>query len=181
MANKQQKSSLLALLLLLLIALVAIFWFGPSLNEVGALRLRNQNKISQKVDLDKQVTDLRAAQAEFKSTSEVTQVTSVAAIPENFEENKLINLISNLAKQNQVIVGSISFTANPNSTDVIKKGTINLNLTGSQGDLISFLKGIEGAGRKMIVKNITVQLGKIQNVKRVNFSLSIETYFQDSL
>ncbi len=181
MANKQQKSSLLALLLLIVIALVAVFWFMPSLNEVSALQLENQNKTSQKVSLDKQVASLRAAKAEFKSTSEMTQVTSVAAIPEHFEEDKLINLISTLAKQNQVTVGSISFTANPNSTDVIKKGTINLSLTSSQRDLISFLKSIEGASRKMIVKNITVQLGKIQNVERVNFSLSIETYFQDSL
>jgi len=57
--------------------------------------------------------------------------------------------------------------------------TISLNLTGTQGALMGFLKGIEANPRKIVVKSITVQKATaVSGVQLTNFNLSMETYYQ---
>ena len=62
----------------------------------------------------------------------------------------------------------------------VGKISVNVNMSGDEGDLLTFLRKIESDSRKILVKSISVQNveGEDTKIKRVNFNLNMETYFQ---
>lgn len=176
-----QKSNIANLLLLLVLVGVGVFWFKPNWDEVSALKTTEQAKQEAKNALESQLKSLQEAQANLSETSEVNRETVLAAIPEGYQQDKLINEIVAIAKKNDITLSSISFSVPVNSQDAIKKSTISLSMTGTEGDLLTLLKGLENNARKLVVKNVTVQLGKTGDFSRANFNISMETYYQQSL
>jgi Tfp pilus assembly protein PilO len=181
MENRSSKSSLLSLLLLVLILVVGVAYLKPLWDEVSQLNLGLEEKASKKASLDTELQNLRNLQASLATTTEVGKSKVLAAIPERLEQDKLITQITAIAKKTDVVLNSISFSIPTGTNQKVKKAVVSANLAGGYGDLVSFLRGVEGNERKLVVKSVTVQFGQTQGIARANFNVSMEAYYQDRI
>jgi Tfp pilus assembly protein PilO len=179
--NSKNTSSIVSLILLVALVAAGMFWFRPNWDDVNALKVTEKARAAEKKTVEDQLAVLQQAQADLTGAGEVEQQTVLTAIPEKFSQDKLITLITEIARKNDVNIGSISFSIPVGSKEVLKKATVNLSMTGNSADLIRLLKGLENSSRKLVVKNITVQYGETEGMERVNFSITLETYFQGGL
>lgn len=179
--NKKNNSAVISLLLLLALVAVGIFWFRPNFDEVNALKVTEQARQNDIDQLNQTLNTLKATQANLAAGTEIDQQAVLAAIPERFQQDQLIIDINDISQKNGVNIGSISFSAPMNSQEAVKKATINISMTGDQDALMRLLKGLENNARKMVVKSITVQYGQTEGVSRINFNVSLETYFQKGI
>lgn len=177
----KKNSSIVSLLLLAALVAVGLLWLKPNLDQNSALSLVERERQQTREQLQQELVSLQSAQASLAAASEIEQATVLAAIPENYEQDKLINLITEIARKNDVNIGSISFSIPFNSAETVKKGGVSISMTGSEADLMRLLKGLESSTRKLVVKSITVQLGQTEGLERANFSLSVDTYFQKGI
>jgi Tfp pilus assembly protein PilO len=175
----KKKYSLFNLLFATIILIVIFSWTLPVWNEVGKL---NQTLDSKKAELTKVEQDLekvKGAQTSVAAETEVAQTRVLSAIPVSLEQDKLITQINNIARKNLVSINSISFSAaQSDSEETIKKASVSVSLTAEKKDLINFLKALENNPRKLLVKSITVQFGEIDGINRINFNISMDTYYQ---
>jgi Tfp pilus assembly protein PilO len=179
--NKNKNSSIVTLVLLVVLIAVGIFWFKPNWDDTTALKLTETAREDAKVLATTELEGLKEAQTNLAGAGEIERATILTSIPEKYEQDKLINIITEIARKNDVNIGSISFSAPLSSQETVKTATISLSMTGGESDLLRLLKGIENSPRKMIVKNITVQFGQTEGYERVNFSISMETFFQTGI
>ena len=178
--NSPRKFYLVSFLLFLVTLLGVIFYIKPLWDEVSSLALGRDDKISQKTDLQATLTDLQYVQESLNAGTEVSRETSLSSIPERLEEDKLITDIVKIARENNVFMGGINFNI-PTSSPAgeIARAGININLTGTEGSLINFLRGIEANSRKIVVNSISVQMASTESgVPLANFNVSMETYYQ---
>lgn len=145
--------------------------------QIGSEELREERRTT-----SMKLTELQTLQHELNLGSEVSKETTLLAIPEKLDQDELIRELTALALKNDMILNSMNFSI-PVSGSVteITRAQVNLNVTGSQSNLISFLRSLESTSRKLLVKNITVQLGEQALGSRVNFNLSTEVYYQGSI
>lgn len=188
MANPiQNKSkfrfSLLALIFFIIAFAGAWFYVKPLWDEVSSMNKGKIEKQEQKKELNDQLTELQLLQQDLNLTSEVTQETTLAAIPENLEQEQLINDLSDIAQKNDMVLNGINFGITSGGVaGEITKVSINANLNGNESSLVNFLKGVENNSRKLIVNNITVQIGETDlGLSRVNFNVSMESYYQGTI
>lgn len=184
-ANQQNSSrlSVVALVLFIVAFLAAWFYIMPQWQEASALQEQNEQLREERRTTSEKLTELQTLQQELNQASEVSRETTLAAIPEKLEQDDLIRELTDLAQDNDMILNSVNFSIPQSGSDTaeITRAQLNMNLTGSQNELIRFLRSIETTSRKMLVKNITVQLGEQALGSRVNFSLSAEVYYQGSI
>lgn len=181
MENRSNKSSMISLLFLVLILVVGLVFLKPTWDEFTQLNLGLQEKEAQKASLETKLQNLHNLQANFDASTEVAKTKTLSAIPERLEQDKLITQLTDIAKKNDVVLKSVSFSIPVLSQEKIKKAIVSANLAGGYGDLISFLKGIEGNDRKLVVKSITVQFGQTEGIARANFNVSMEAYYQNRI
>ncbi len=179
--KKDKKSPLISLLLVLAVLAVGVFWLKPNWDAESALKVTEQARQDEKSGIETTLKTLSDARAKLSGASEITQQTVLASIPEKLEQNVLIDQISAIAKDNDVNLSSISFSIPVNSQEAIKKATINLSMTGGEEELMRLLKGLENNPRKLVVKSVTVQFGQTEGVSRVNFNISMDTYYQTGI
>lgn len=174
--------SFITLFIFLITFAAGIFYVKPQWDEVTASSFAVQQKQQQKDQLTQQLQQLKDLQQSLNAGSEVEKSTTLNAIPERFEQDKLMADIYAIAQKNQVVINGINFNLPNNESDRIKKAGININLTGSDDGLVNFLKNIESNQRKIIVKIISVQSGKTESgAIRLNFNLNMETYYQNNI
>ncbi len=182
MTNSSNKATALINLVLLVGILAAIFyWTLPVFQQAGTLKANLTAKEQEKTDLEKRIQEVQKIQLEQANSSEVAQQTELNAIPNELNQSQIINDLNALASKNAVNINSISFSIPVQSKEQVKKATINLTLSAAPRDLLTFLRGIENNSRKILVKTITVQVGQASEVERVNFNISMETYFQQNI
>ncbi len=173
--------TLLALLIFLLVLVAGVVYVNPLWSEVTSLAKGRDDQVAQRDQLQKKLTDLQLVQQNLNLQTEVSRETNLNAIPVGFEQDKLIEDINARADQANVLINGISF-GQPTEVQPGEVGRVSVstNLSADEGDLITFLKLIESASRKMLVKTITVQNVESEDlpVKRVNFNISLETYYQ---
>jgi len=179
--QSKKSSSIVSLILLVVLVGVGIFWFKPNLDEDNALKVTERARQDAKTQAESDLATLQQAQANLQNAGEIEQQTILTAIPEKLEQDKLITSISDIAQKNDVNIGSISFSIASGSKENIKKADINISMTGNEADLIRLLKGLESSPRKLVVQSITVQLGSTEGIERVNFSISLEAYYQTGI
>lgn len=178
--NSPRKFYLVSFLLFLAVLLGVVFVVKPLWDDVNSLAMGRDEKLGQKAELQEYLTDLQLVQESLSAGTEVGRETSLAAVPERLEEDKLITEIVKIARENNVFMGGINFSI-PGSSPVgeIAKAGININLTGTEGSLINFLRGIEANLRKIVVNSVSVQMASSESgVPLANFNVSMETYFQ---
>ena len=181
MKEEKKQSPIISLLLLAAIVLVGLLWLKPNMDQVSALRLVEREREQTSSQLQSELSSLQSARATLSGASEIDQVTVLAAIPENFEQDNLINQISEIARKYDVNIGSISFSIPFSSSEEVKRGGVSISMTGTESDLLRLLSGIENNARKLVVRSITVQLGQTGGYDRANFSIAIDTFFQKGI
>lgn len=174
--------SIVALLLFIVAFAAAWFYIKPQWEEVSAMEVQRNTLIEERRSTNQKLVELQKLQQELNLATEVSKETTLAAIPETLDQDELIRELSDIAEQNDLIMNNVSFSIPQSAVGVeIARAQLNVNLNGSQGSLISFLRDVESSARKMIVKNIAVQLGESAVGARINFNLSIEVYYQGSI
>lgn len=154
----------------------------PLWDDVSNLSLGRDDKLQQQQQLTTQLQKLQQLQQNIHQSSEVSQQTTLDAIPQRFEQAKLITDLTNIAKSNDIVLNSVNFSVNSTSTDRVKRAAMNANLTGDFSGLVGFLKGVESNPRKIQVKTISVQTGTTDTgIPRVNFNVNMETYYLDRI
>jgi Tfp pilus assembly protein PilO len=186
MENSMQKKSfdtkgLIAVFIFLLALAAGIFYVNPLWTDVTSLAMGRDDQVVQRDQLNKKLNDLQALQQSLNLQTEVSRQTNLDAIPLGFEEDILINDINALADESKMTINGINFGTpeDVNYGEVGKIG-VNVNMSGEDGNLLTFLRKVESDSRKIIVKSISVQnvVSEDAKIKMVNFNLNLETYFQ---
>ena len=110
----------------------------------------------------------------------MSKETSLSAIPEKLEEDKLITDLADISRKNDITLNGVNFGIPVNAgPGKVAKVSVNANLTGTESALVGFLRGIEANSRKLVVRSITVQLGTSDTgVTLASFNVTMETYYQ---
>jgi len=184
-ASSQQsssKNSLLSLLIFTVVFLGAIFYVKPLWDDVGSLSLGRDDKMQQRDELNTELKNLQTIQQTMNEASEVTRETTLNAIPQRLEQDKLITDLTTISTTNDILLNSVNFSINAASNDRIKRATVNANLTGNLSGLLDFLKGVEANQRKFSVRTVSVQTGTTDTgIPRVNFNVNMETYYLERI
>jgi len=178
--NKGNRYYLLSFLVLLVVVLGFFFYIKPLWDEVQSLALGRDDLLNQKMALQTKLDSLQQVQQQVQNGSEIARETSLIAIPEHLEEDRLMMDIVDLARKNDVSMTGINFGIPGESVPgQVATATINLNLTGTPGNLLGFLRGIEANQRKIVVNSIAVQnASAATGGVLANFSLNMEAYYQ---
>lgn len=180
--SSKKHYALPTLIIFLIILGGGLYYVSPLWSEVDGLKTEVFSLQQQKDTFSKQYQDLQDLQKSLNASSEVSQQTTLASIPERFEQDKLLQDLTDLAQKANVTLNGVNFSLAGNTQDKIKRATVNVNVTSSDTALIDFLRAVEGNTRKLVVKSITVQTGKTDTgATRVNFNLNMETYYQDRI
>lgn len=177
------KYPLIALIIFLIALAGALLFARPMWMEVDTLSKARDELTETKRGLNDKLVGLQTIQQNLQAGSEVTREKSLAAIPEALEQNKLILDMAEIAEKNDMILNGLNFSVpSAAAPGDVSKVTISTNVTGDEGSLISFLKGLEANGRKIVVDSITVQLGETDlGISRVNFNLNMAAYYQGTI
>lgn len=181
--NSQRHSStttLLALLLFVVALLGAVLYVKPLWDDATSLGIGRDEKAQQKQQVQQQLTDLQKVQQQLNQGSEVSKETSLSAIPEKLEEDKLITNLADISRKNDITLNGVNFGIPVNAgPGKVAKVSVNANLTGTESALIGFLRGVEASSRKLVVRSITVQLGTSDTgTVLASFNVTMETYYQ---
>ncbi len=183
MSNSINKSSglpIVALLLFLAAFAGGMFYVKPTWDQVSNMQAAGEEKVTERNELNSQLVELQTLQQELQGASEVTRQTTLTSIPERLEQDKLIDDLSRIASENDMLMNGINFGIPTTAfAGEVSRVSINTNVTGNQSSLLSYLKAVEGNTRKLVVKSITVQVGETDiGISRVNFNVNMEAYFQ---
>lgn len=174
--------SVISLILFILAFAGAWFYVRPEWAAVAAMEQNRDVLRTERDTTNAKLVELQQLQQELSTASEVSQETSLAAIPQKFDQDELLRELSALALSEDMVLNSLNFSIpDVSGAAEIASAQLNLNVTGSQSNLIDFLRAIETSSRKMLVRSITVQLGESVLGGRVNFNLSVETFFQGEI
>jgi len=178
--NRGNGYYLLSFLILLVVVAGFFFYIKPLWDEVGSLALGRDDLVNQETALQTKLDSLKQVQQQIENGSEISRETSLTAIPEHFEEEKLMMDIVGLSRKNDVTMTGINFgIPGESAAGEVATATINLNLTGTPANLLGFLKGIEANQRKIVVNSIAVQNASAASGSILaNFSLNMEAYYQ---
>lgn len=179
-AEKSNKSSLIGVLLILVAIAGYTFLIRPASTDLDNLRAAVATKSAKVDELKTKLDNLDQAEQDLQLTSEVQRQESLKAIPVNMNEDQVIKDVIQIAKDNNVVLHSISFAKGSSSKEGIGSLRISSTFEGNYQDLTNFLQGLEQNGRIFRVDSISVQINKLEisTVETANFSLSIDTYFQ---
>ncbi|MBU1151764.1 hypothetical protein KJ632_02960 [Patescibacteria group bacterium] len=168
---------------ILIIAAVALYVFllKPLAGEVSNLRADVSTKKTEVETLNAKFEALESA----KSSNQITEVTASQIedkVPVGMNQDDVIRELILIAEKNDVELNSISFGRAGSDVDDIEALRISASFEGSNTDLINFLKAIETARRFFKVNSISVAINTLDvtDFKRANFSLSLETFYQDN-
>jgi len=129
-------------------------------------------------EISETIATYDAAKAEIENAGEVELGDSLNKIPERMYQDRVILNMLKLAADHDVEMNSLTF--GKGSFGAIGSLRINSSFAGNYKDLIDFLQDVEGNERLMKVNSVTIQMGKesILDAKRVNFSVSMEVFYQ---
>jgi len=128
--------------------------------------------------IEETIASYEGARQELDLSSEVKLMDSLNSIPERMYQDRVILDVLKLSDDNDIEMNSITF--GQGSFGTIGALRINASFSGNYGDLINFLEDVEGNGRLFKVNSVTIQMGNesILELKRVNFSVSMEAFYQ---
>lgn len=178
MAIKNQKNNESTLtiiaVILLIVGIVGIFLFvlpqRDKLDTVQANLASNQTELNK---LNAEIVKFNNLEKSFTG-GEVTKKDVLNLVPENIEQDEVIDAFADLTDEYGLSFNSVSFSASASTDDNASILNITTNVTGKHQDLIDFLEALETNSRKYRVKTLSVQT--LEN-RLENMSLNIEAYF----
>lgn len=168
-----------------LLLVIAIAGYALLIRPLSAnLQLAKADLLAKNVQLEElksRLDFLNQAEQDLDLTTEVKRQESLKAVPVLMQQDKVIRDLIEIAKNNGIQLHSISFSRGSTSREGIGSLRISSSFEGNYLDLTDFLEALEENGRTFKVESISVQVSKldISDVERANFSLTIETFYQN--
>lgn len=196
MANPRSLGLRIVSIILFVVVIVGtIFYVLPLNKKYEALFAENTVEKAKLVEHQKQLKELQDIQKTLGKTAESQEGVKqlLAVVPQNIDQSGLIEDFHKIAESQNIIYSTLSFGKQRSAAEGVSVVTVNASFEGDYDDLRSFLKALEVNNRKLIVKNLGVQIGdtvevEIENpetqetelVKKQNavFVLTIEAYYQ---
>lgn len=181
MSVKSQSSNIIGLVLVIASVVGYLFFVAPVRAEIGTLESEKQVSVAKKQNLENRLKNYQALKAELDQSSEVKSNQGLNAIPQKFDQDLLINSLIDKAEKNKMTIGALSFGRGAETELGVRAASVTASVEGDYQRLIGFLKDLESElERKLVIKNISVQLGdSLGPLQQVNFTLSMEVYFQE--
>jgi Tfp pilus assembly protein PilO len=178
MAIKNQKNNQSTLtivaVILLVVAVVGIFLFVlPQKDQLEQIQANLATEQTELNKLSAEIVKFNNLEDSFTG-GEVTKKDVLNLIPENIEQDEVIDTFADLTDEFGLSFNSISFSAAAGINEDASVLNITTNVTGKHQNLIDFLEALETNSRKYRVKTLSVQT--LEN-RLENMSLNIEAYF----
>jgi len=159
-----------------------VFYTSNLAEEVSADKISLQEKNVELVSLQENVDALKNAEENLELDTEVKRLDVLKSIPTQLDQDEVIRDVIEISEENQIELKSISFGKGTSGREGIGTLRVNASFEGDYNDLINFLEGIEKNARVFDVDNISVQINEldIASLKRVNFSLSMQAFYQET-
>jgi Tfp pilus assembly protein PilO len=170
-----KKDSFIVFTVLLLTLLLTFFYLAPLIQQDNEMDL---NVEQQSNLLDKSREDLNKAtmmKNEYDKMTEGDKERYAHLIPEQLDQQSLINEISSIAQAQGVLLSAISFSKTT-SNDTPRKVSILANFSSVEENnpIIHLMSALENAKRLFLVKNISLNLNKTRN----DYALTLESYYK---
>lgn len=178
--TKSGKKSIFGVLFILIAVAGFVFLARPLARETSAVKADVLSKQTEIEVLQTQLEDLKKAEKDLELSTEVQRLESLKAIPTDMNQDEVIRDLIEIADTYDIELSSISFGRGTGEKEEIGVLQVNAGFEGNYLDLIDFLEGLEQNARLFKVNTISVQVSELSvgNIKRANFNLTIETYFQ---
>lgn len=167
--------------LLIFIAIGFYIFFVRGLNDKTSELKASVLAANQQIGaLNKQITDFTAAEKEMGVASSVQRLELEKAVPVGIKQDEVIKQLVEISDMNSISLSSIGFGRGASTQNKIGTLQINASFEGTYDDLVQFLEGLEQNRRTFRVNSISVQITDLQasDVKKANFSLSMEAFYQ---
>ncbi|MFA5947434.1 MAG: hypothetical protein WC806_00475 [Candidatus Gracilibacteria bacterium] len=164
---------------ILLVVVIYALLLRPLSGELAALKADLTSKETVFNDLKTKVSTFDSAE-KGDGLTEIKKMEISQKIPLGINQDEMIRDLINIAKNNDIEITSISFSKGISANPEIGTLKINSGFEGNYSDLLNFLKSIEQNSRFLNVNSISVQINvlDVTDLKRANFLLSIESYYQ---
>lgn len=174
------KGTIFGVLLIVITIVGYVFFIKPMVEGVSVAKADLLAKKSQIEQLKTQVDIYARAEKEFELSTEVKRLESLKAVPLDSDQDEVIRDVVEIATANDVVLNSISFSQGEARKSAVGSLRVSASFEGNYGDLVNFLEGLEQNARLFRVDSINVQLRDVEiaGVRRANFALTFETFFQ---
>ena len=179
-APPSAKGTMFGILLLVVAVAGYVFFARPLADELSVLEtsLVVQNTALEKVKAD--MTKLDEAEKSLELSTDIERNVSLDQIPDKMQQDAVIRDLITIAENYEIDLKSISFSKGSGPNDNIGSLRISAIFEGNYLDLTDFLEGLEQNDRLFKVESINVQISQLalSDIERANFSLNIQTFFQ---
>lgn len=172
---------LIGVILIFVAMILFIFFVRPFHQAVAKVDDEMVLKTQELDNLKVKVADMEAAEKKLGVNSELQKLEMLRSIPIGVSQDKAIEDIVQLVKDNNITLNSIGFSKGSVSKEKIGVLQVSAGFEGTYDDLLVFLKALEQNKRMFRVNSISVQLMNTEAVglKRAVFSLSMGTFYQE--
>jgi len=178
--NKSGQGTMIGVLLVILSIAGYVFYTAGVAGENAKIKTEIEAKSAEISLFEAENVKVDSAKEALNLTGVVDQITSIAAVPADLKQDDVIKTVIDVADAFDIVLNSISFSRSSSELDGVSVLRINASFEGNYADLIDFLEGLEEDDRLFLVDSINVQIAKvgISDLERANFSLSIDTFYQ---
>jgi Tfp pilus assembly protein PilO len=146
---------------LVVVLIVFMAWISPQGSKLSSLHAKETQLQSQQSHLQVELFTLRRDKAHMAAncaalTTDLTKIPGTPTVDDFFHQ------VSNLAvSSGDPNTPSISVTQSQASAAGVKVVTVSLNLTGTYGQMTSFLRGLDGFPRLFTISSIAINGGNV--------------------
>lgn len=179
--KKESNAGALIGVLLILAAITGyVFLAKPVMTDAATKKVEVTTKEQELTDLKAQVEEFEKSKSELQLATEVQRRESLNAVPVEVDQDEVIRDLMGIAEKNNILLSSIGFSKGVSTQEGVGILRISSSFEGNYNDLTNFLQGLETNPRIFRVATINVQIRKLDfvDIERANFSLSIETFYQ---
>lgn len=169
--NNNRSGLILTLISLLVLVVTYVFLYMPTKAKGDDLEARLQDLRSELANVEELVPD---QQSNLK-IGEVDAKTLELAVPNVFDQDQLIENLSNLALKYTIRVDNLSFGKAQTENNYIDSTTVSLSVTGGYNNFLQFLRDLEASDRFFNIQNFTLGISETEP-REVNFSVNMEVY-----
>lgn len=182
MNNNDGLKSAIGVGLVLVSILLFVFVIRPVSADVSKKSADFETKQTAVLDAQTKLTLLNEEKTNLDLITDVSRNTVENSIPKQMMQDEVIRELIGVSDDNRIELNSISFGKGGEVVGGISVLRVNASFEGGFSDLIRFLEGLETNKREFMVNSISVQLAALEvgGIKRANFSLSMETYYQSN-
>lgn len=175
------KLPIIGVFLVVLSLALYVFWVKPISVDVSLVKAAISLKETAIDELKAKIKGFEEAEKQFDLTTEVDRLEILKSVPVGMHQDAVIKNLIEIADAYDIVLNSIGFAQGDSEVDGVSSLRISSSFEGSYDDLTEFLEGLEQNARVFKVGSISVQVSnaELSDLKRANFSLTIETFFQE--